>query len=176
MMTALPSNNQQLIQFFFIFNYAGVYCAPSDFLDGNSDKLNAIGDASSLNSDVQPNDAPEQPKYSCSIFDSILTKNCSDEADYYLDEARKACCSTIVVNNCKIRLLKQVCSEEDYVKKLSSLNANSDFAWEETPECPKNYDKSYCDISAIESLTGLPPNWVRNLLVCYTDRFCCFFI
>lgn len=72
------------------------------------------------------------------------------------------------MNNCKIRLLKQVCSEEDYVKKLSSLNANSDFAWEETPECPKNYDKSYCDISAIESLTGLPPNWVRNLFVTQT--------
>lgn len=102
-------------------------------MDGNSDKLNPIGEASSLLESVQPNEQPDAPKHSCSIFDPILTKNCSDEVEMYLDEARKSCCSIIVQNNCKLRLLKQVCSDSEYSKKVFNLNSNSDLAWEETP-------------------------------------------
>ena len=54
----------------------------------------------------------------------------------YLDEARKSCCTILVQNNCKIRLLKQVCSAEEYAKKVASIEANSNFAYSETPDCP----------------------------------------
>ena len=84
-------------------------------------------------SDIQPD---YSPKHSCSIFDPILIKNCSDEAAMYLDEARKSCCTILVQNNCKIRLLKQVCSAEEYAKKVASIEANSNFAYSETPDCP----------------------------------------
>lgn len=136
------------------------YAAPSDILDGNNDKFNPIGEASSLNSDVQPAEQPEPPKYGCSIFDGTLSKNCSEETEMYLDESRKTCCTQIVNNNCKIRLLKQACSEEEYIRKVNTMEQMSNLVWNETPDCPKNYDKSYCDVSIGESLVGLPPSWV----------------
>ena len=83
--------------------------------------------------DVQPNEQPDQPKYACSVYDATLQKNCSDEADTYLDEGRRQCCKEIVTNNCKIRLLKQVCSEEEYARKISNIEQNSNFVWDESP-------------------------------------------
>jgi len=147
------------IQLLFI---VGVYCAPPDFLlDGSNDKLNPVGESSSLlNSEVQPNESSEEPKYSCSILDEVLVNKCKTEAQDYLDDSRKTCCLDIVSNNCKVRLLKQVCSEEDYTKKLEIIESNIKFLWEERPECPKNYGQSYCDVGTIEALTGLPSNWV----------------
>lgn len=115
------------------FSSGACNSAPSDLFDGNSDKINPMmmAESSSLQdnqADIQPD---YSPKHSCSIFDPILIKNCSDEAAMYLDEARKSCCTILVQNNCKIRLLKQVCSAEEYAKKVASIEANSNFAYSE---------------------------------------------